>query len=284
MIHEARSPSEYFLKFLLSDPECDVLDIREMVEPLDIDSVSTAYLDDLRKELAPFPDPIKLEDPKHVLTKKWLRKHRIHDLWHETLAVKEAHAILQDRLLRSKIEPMLLADISPTTIIRRAQPITEIKLTVSGLRDYSFYFWNKGVMSSGQWSSYIIDRHEWYPLSLALSLDKTVVNDQLPHELGLVDAPQIDLTEAALHMAQIAYRKALELEHRPASAKAARTLKTYISVVSLADEMQQRSGKPLQEVIKTFQKFRMRVDTAKVVELDLLSAGNDSENTGGSDE
>lgn len=277
-----RSPSEYYIKFLLSTFLPDVESDRDYPKVMAkckssfIDPISHLYFDYLVEQMEDVPDDFQPLNLRHKKTVNWLRRHNIFGLWHPTREVKEAHFILSDLCLRDRLDPLLLSSASYKAIRDRIKPHTCIDITAGGLRAYAHYFYNRRVMPQDLWIQYIHLRRK--------------DQDQISHLLAPVDpSPEgenklfdfrrddrFNSAEAAEHIGRIAYKHAQQLEYEPARADVTSSLKNCIQTISAADELMRKSDVVLKEVLNQFNKFRMKVDEDTVIDIDSLTQGNHS--------
>jgi hypothetical protein len=262
---EYRSPSEYYIKFLLSTflPDIDKEeDYRKVVAKCSasfIDTISERYFDYLVDGMDDCPDDFQPYNLRHKKTVNWLRRHNIFGLWHPTKEVKEAHFILSDLCLRDRLEPLLLSNGSFAAIRERVKPQTCIDITVGGLKAFAHYFYNRRVMPIS---------HLLAPIDDAPDSNKTLFN------YGMEG--RFNSAEAAEHIGRIAYKHAQQLEFEPARADVTSSLKNCIQTITAADELMRKSDVVLKEVLNQFNKFRMKVDESTVVDVDSLTQGNHS--------
>lgn len=279
---EYRSPSEYYIKFLLStflpdiNPDTDYQKVVAKCRASFIDIISEQYFDFLVEGMDDCPEDFQPYNLRHKTTVNWLRRHNIFGLWHPTKEVKEAHFILSDLCLRDRLEPLLLSNGSFKAIRERVRPQTCIDITVGGLKAFAHYFYNRRVMPQDMWIQYIHMRNK--------------DQDQISHLLAPIDeAPdgnetlfnygmegRFNSAEAAEHIGRIAYKHAQQLEFEPARADVTSSLKNCIQTITAADELMRKSDVVLKEVLNQFNKFRMKVDESTVVDVDSLTQGNHS--------
>lgn len=285
-----RSPSEYFVRFLLSsqpsleEGELDANEIMRTLEGLGLDGLSPSYVREVAKSMLPRPEPY-LPDNKHDRkTREYLREHKIYDMWNPNRGVREAQLILRDHFLREKLEPMLLSSVSHSVIARKLRKYTSIALTSEGVSTFGHYFWNRRMLTQPQWMSYLRDRTYVNTYIQALVTSPDLAVQHLPYVMGMSGPGQsFNSAEAAARMGQIAFKFALELEHRPATLDNTLALKSCMSVVEKADTIMRRSDVALRDVLRQFQKFRMKLDDVRVVDVKQLTDGNYSKSGEGTD-
>jgi hypothetical protein len=285
-----RSPSEFYIRFLISaqeETDADDLnanEIQQTLESLGLDGLSPSYIREVCKAMGHRPDPYLPDNPHDRSTREYLRQHKIFDMWHPTRAVREAQLILMDPFLREKLEPMLLSSISHSAVARKLRRYTSIALTSEGVTAYSHYFWNRKLLSQPQWMDYLqgMTYRNVYVQSLVTAPD--MAPRHLPYVMGISGPGQtFNSAEAASRIGQIAFKHALELEHRPATLDNTMALKNCMTTVEKADVIMRRSDVALRDVLRQFQKFRMKLDDAKIIDVKQLTDGNYSKSGEGTD-
>lgn len=258
-------------------------DILRHLESLQLDGLSHSYIRGLIESMKPFPDPF-FPDGSDLETRKYLRRFKIYDLWNPTQAVQEANHILADPYLREKLEPLLLSTLSHVVIARRLRKYTAIALTKDGVDAYSHFFWNRKLLTQGEWMRYLEGRPNRNVYSQSLTTSPDVATQHLPWVVGISGPAQsFNSAEAAARIGQIALKQALEIEHKPANFETTNALRNCMVTIEKADQVMRRSDVALRDVLKQFQKFRMKVDDAKVIDVQQLTAGNYSKSGEGTD-
>lgn len=285
-----RSPSEFYIRYLISaqesldEEEINTSEIMQALESLGLDGLSPSYIRELSKSMDPRPDPYFPASSSDSPSRKYLKEHKIYDMWHPNAGVREAQLMLSDYFLREKLEPMLLSSLSHSIIARKLRKYTSISLTADGVRAFGHYFWNRRLLTQSQWMEYLrgMSYRNVYVQSLVTSTD--VAPKHLPYVMGISGPGQaFNSAEAAARIGQIAFKQALELEHRPASLDNTMALKNCMTTIEKADGIMRRSDVALRDVLRQFQKFRMKLDDARVVDVRQLTSGNYSKSGEGTD-
>lgn len=285
-----RSPSEFYIRYLISAQESAAEDdlnaneIMQALESLGLDGLSPSYVREVAKTMDPRPDPYVPDNPADRASREYLKLHKIFDMWHPNRGVREARLILSDTFLREKLEPLLLSSMPHPSIARKLRKYTSISLTAEGVTAFSHYFWNRRLLTQPQWMDYLqgMTFRNVYVQSLVTSHD--MVPRHLPYVMGIQGpGASFNSAEAAARMGQIAFKYALELEHRPATLDNTMALKNCMSTVEKADTIMRKSDVALRDVLRQFQKFRMKLDEAKIIDVHQLTDGNYSKSGEGTD-
>jgi len=290
MYEQLRSPSEYFIRFLISTEEVAHLsedaaeEIKKKVERAGLDGMYEQYILDLSEDMEPRPDPYIPQDAYDVGTKEYLKAHRIYDMWHPTKGVRESRLIVMDFFLREKLDPLLLSTMKHSAIARKLRKFTSIALTSEGVAAYAHYFWNRKLMRQSQWMQYLQGSNYTNPHIQSMITAPDVSVKHLPYVIGLTGpGHEFNSAEAASRIGQIAYKHALEIEHKPASLDNTMALKNCMITVEKVDTILRRSDVALKDVLKQFHKFKMKLDDSGVASVAQLTEGNYSKSGEGTD-
>jgi|GEM_PF-5171196 len=285
-----RSPSEFYIRFLISRidyEDHDELNANEILQTLDsvgLDGLSPSYIREVGRTMLPRPSGYTPQDPHHRPSREYLKQNKIYDMWHPNRGTREAQLILMDFFLREKLEPLLLSNLSHPSIARKLRKYTSIALTSQGVLAYGHFFWNRKLLTQPQWLEFLRSRTYTNPHVQSLVTTPDVAPRHLPWVIGISGPDDsFNTAEAASRIGKIAFKHALELEHRPATLDNTMALKNCMSTIEKADVIMRRSDVALKDVLRQFQKFRMKLDPAKVIDAKQLTGGNFSKSGEGTD-
>jgi hypothetical protein len=285
-----RSPNEYFIKYLISQNKHETNTILRILEDFNLDGLTSGYVRDLTDQMGEFPDPYKPNVKSHKMSQGFLRKHKVRDLWFPSPHVQEAYAILSNAQLRSDIEQLLLSPLRIEDIVRRAGKAREISLSVEGVEAFGHYFWNKSLLSMDEWVDYLENRHNAPPGTVhssvtALQASPDMAELLVPWVVGLEGVPK-DLNTGVVHrrIRDSVFLKFLEVERQPASLAHSKMLKNYMDVIRAAEAEMRQSDVALKDVLKEFEKFRMRKEVDEVPSIEEVAGPNFSHSGEGDEE
>jgi hypothetical protein len=281
-----RSPCEFYIKFLISrEAAFDEQRIMDQLDQLGLDGLNLGYIRHVHDEMEPRPDPFRPDDPLDLDTRRWLKAHKIFDMWAQTPSAREAVAILRDSYLQEKLRPLLLSTMHPAVVAKKLRKYTTIILTRDGVTAYRHYFWNRGLLTSGQWLEYFDGHAGSNVLVQGLLTPSDLAPKHLPWVVGISAPPaNFNMVEAAARIGQIAVKHALELENQRCTVDTSMALKNCITTLEKANNILRQSDVALQDVLRQFQQFRMKMDHAKVIDIKQLTPqGNFSKSGEGTD-
>lgn len=276
-----RSPSEHFIKFLISQGKHDTNMILRILEDYGLDGISSMYVDGLRAKL----DPVPAVDLKDQGFKKWLRKHGIKDLWFPNDTVQEAYTILSEPNLRATVQPLLLSPLRLEDVTKRINKRFEINLSPEGIQAFGHYFWNKKLLSQEEWIDFLDGRTSSYESITVLRASPDVATAVVPWVTGVGGIPQdLNTGVVARRVRDVAFLKVLEIERQPATLAHSKMMKNYHDVIRGMEAEMRQSDVALKDVLKAFEKFRLRKDTGAVPSIEEVAGPNFSKSGEGTDE
>ena len=285
----SRSPAEYFIRFLLSQQDQEPETIIHILEDHSLYPVNIRYIERLRDSMMPFPEPwvptpnLGTEE-EHVATREYLRKHGIHDLWYPNAAAQEAYQILGNPGLREKTEQLLLSPLRVEEVVRRLNDYHKVKLTVEGLEAFGHYFWNRKLLSMGDWVRFMDDKPSAYSRIVTIKSSPDIADMVVPWVAGMSGPPSsINTGAVARRMRDVAFLKVLEIEREPASLDHANMMSKYMSVIKAAEDEMRQSDVALREVLNAFEKFRMKKDNSQIPAIEDVAGVNYSRSGSGTD-
>lgn len=279
-----RSPSEFFIKFLLSQREHEPGQVLRILEDFELEGLTVGYIKKVQLKMAPFPDPW---DPaaKEGPTRDYLRKQGIHDLWFPHPHVQEAYKILSSPHLRADVQQLLLSPLRVEEAVKRLNKHHDIKLTIEGVEAFGHYFWNKSLLSMSEWMEFLEDRPMASENITMLRVSPDVAQSLVPWIAGMAGPPAtLNTGTVARRLRDIAFLKVLEIERQPATLAHSKMMKNYSDVIRGMEAEMRQSEVALRDVLKAFEKFRLRKDDATVPAIEEVAGPNYShsgEGTGG---
>lgn len=278
----SRSPSEYFIKYLISQGKFDTNAILRMLEDYGMDGLSSQYIDKLATSMNPVPKPW---DPTTQKCKAYLRKQKISGLWYPDDHVKEAYEIIASPQLRADVEQLLLSPLKIDDVVSRLNKHHGISLSVEGIQAYGHYFWNKSLLPMYEWVEFLENRPDAFDRVTALKAAPDMAQKLVPWVAGMSGPPAgLNTGTVARRMRDIAFMKVLETERQPASLAHSKMMKNYMDVIRAAESEMRQSDVALKDVLQAFEKFRLRKDTTNVPAIEDVAGPNFSQSGEGTDE
>jgi hypothetical protein len=286
----SRSPAEYFIRFLFSRREHDVDTIEGVLDDHEIAYPTGRYLEKVQLSLEPYPEPFaavpkKKDKDAHLVTRQWMKRKGIHDLWYPTEPVQEAYRILGEPRVRALTEDLLLSPMRVEDATIQLNKYFKISLTPDGVATYGHYFWNKILLTDDEWMSLLDERK---PNGAAQSIVRAApdtANMIVPWVTGLSGPPpNITSGSVSRRIRDVAFMKLLEIERQPAGELHSRTMSQYMKVVCSAEAEMRQSDVALKDVLTAFEKFRLNKNTKPVPSIEEVAKLNYSQSGAGTGE
>lgn len=276
-----RHPAWFFILYLLvvlDDPSRDT--VNQNLTGYGLAKCSDTCYQAAVSAVGAFPEDFFLGSRSHRASAQYLRKLRIFSLVHPDEAQEEMQKkILVDHGLRSKIDTLLLGRVSSREMAyklkKSGEPISNL-----AVEEYRHYFWNTEIMSLEAWSSYFdadsagrtgkLDAAS--RLSSALVCGPTVAFQKVGFEQVLDRQKILDELQAEL------YSTFQEVRQLPLSDKKVEMLGNVSRALLRVDERQAASDTALQDVLRRFERFKVRGEGATPPSLfDLAPTGSVSD-------
>lgn len=204
-----------------------------------------------------------------------MKEHGILNLWFPTPAVKEAYTILANPNLRADIQQLLLSPMRVEEIVKRVAEHRGIRLTPDGIDSYGHYFWKRGLLSMHEWVSFLDGKPQAYESITAMRAPPDTANMLVPWVTGLGGVPtNVNTGMVARRVRDVAFMKTLEIERMPATVAHSKMLKNYMDVIKAAENEMRQSDVALNDVLKTFERFRLKKDDSKLPSIEQVAGPN----------
>lgn len=269
-----RSPSEYFVKFLISqgyEPNA----ILRMLEDYGLDGNSSSYIRRLEASMGDRPDPFEPTKLGDTPSRKWMREHGILNLWFPSEAVREAYTILSNAQLRSNVQQLLLSPLRVEEATKRLNEHHKVRLTVEGVEAFGHYFWKKSLLTMNEWIEYLDGRLDAYQSTTAMLASPDMAQALVPWTTGMGGPPTgLNTGTVSRRVRDVAFMKMLEIERMPATLAQSKMMKNYMDVIRAAESEMRQSDVALNDVLKTFEKFHMKKDDTVVPSIESVAGPN----------
>lgn len=170
-----KHPAEFFIKALiiqsrgpLSPNEITDAEILRNLDTHGFLAADLNYLGLLRSSIPTHPANFDPNDRLNRPSVKYLRDNGVYEFFHQSPEMEEARSILTNFRIRQVCEQILLAWCANKTIIQKVNRRYDSHLTEDGIKLFSHYFWNVGIMDLDSWGRYLYDRSAMYPDYIAL--------------------------------------------------------------------------------------------------------------------
>lgn len=266
-------PAHYWITFLLSRCEHSFEEIKAMCQMAQLGAVDNEYLTRIRQRLMEdMPVPFRGNSPGHRPSAVFIRRHRIYEAWTRPPEMKQAIELLGDSHRRALLETFMLSPLKPEQALARINQNGSNEITTDVYLLFQHYFWNTGLLSGEEWGEYIrrrrVAHQDW--LQLAVKAKGPSGVQLLLWKTGVGAVRHIDSGKMFTHLRNIAYYKALELEHEPAGPAHSTAFRNYVLSAKMAQEEATASATAMTDILDSFRAFRMSTQEHPVATVDAL--------------
>lgn len=271
-------PSKYWIKFLCSRGKHTHEMIEGMLEAIELGGADADYIKGVDDELE-LPDPFFPKELKHRSSQAFLRREGIYEAWHSTKAFDEAFDILSTMELRHMVETFALSPLRSDQAVKKIKQNLGTELSVRAYELYQHYFWNRSLLSGAAWGEFILQRDqahgEW--LQLAVHANDAQGAQMVMWKMGAAGRLHVESGRMFKDIRNIGYMCIKQLEHRYPNKEHAKALLDYTRVCDISQRQVDASESATEDIVKTFNSFRMKRKEADRTPIQQLTGGNFSE-------
>jgi hypothetical protein len=157
-----------------------------------------------------------------------------------------------------------------------------ISLTPEGVQAYGHYFWNKRLLPVHEWIEYLEQRPSAANSIAVLRVSPDMAQALVPWVMGMSGPPTtLNTGVVARRLRDIAFLKVLEIERQPATLAHSKMMKNYMDVIKDAEGEMRQSDVALKDVLRAFEKFRLRKDGGSIPSIEEVAGPNYSQSGAG---
>lgn len=154
-----RSPSEYFLKFLVTHPGCyNDAYVGDVARELGLDVLGDWYLLWLRQRCKP-PSPFYPENSEHGPSVKFKLREQIEFAFVPDEAMTRATRLVMQARPRETVETLMLSGAPHDAIVHTLQKRYQFRCDELTMRRYRHYFWNIELLGATEMRALLDMRH-----------------------------------------------------------------------------------------------------------------------------
>jgi hypothetical protein len=254
-------PAWYFIKWAIlssDDPAKSNVDATLKLyglAPCSVDCYQSAT-----EELGLPPEDFYYGSSTHRPTVRYLKDQRIYSMCvPDDVAVEMRDKVLADPTLRTKVDSLLLGRVSPKEISFRLKKHNHVSISAEALEEYCHYFWNVNRLSMTDWVDYFDSDYEGRTGSPAVqNLMKTSLLSGPAVALYRVGIPRAVNSQQVLEeLRDELYHTFLEVKQLPVSMQKVLMLKDLTGSLSRIDERMQAGDTALQDILRSFDLFKV---------------------------
>ena len=280
-------PGLYWAKFYLSRRSHSYEQITGLMTINELPGLGERELRAIESTME-FPLVFRPNVPYHKPSQKFLRKEGIWEAWQRNKPMEQALAILESKKLRQVVETFLLSPVKPELAVRKIVDEEGVQLSVKAYELFRHYFWNTNAMSGADWGAFIQYRRSSHEEWLQLAMDSRGASgvQMLLWKPGYSGLRQVEANRGFTDARDIAFMCLQQIAMQPPSKYHSEMLLNYLRAAKISQEGIDASSAAVQDVVESFNAFRMRNVETRAPSIKQLTKGNFSpaENVEGEEE
>jgi hypothetical protein len=271
-------PAHYFVKYLiLTLPDLSWEGVNGALVLHGMGEISKPDYAAACKEAVP-PEGFRPWDKSDRKSTRWLREQRVHSLFFPDAATKEMVDLVRYHpRLRAEVEQLILGNVPAREAAFRLKKAGKA-ISEGGYQEYQHYFWNTAHMGLEDWTAYFKSTKEErtgahldaYKAAMAVGPELALYRLGVPVE--------VDSQRMLQEVLQELYFTFLEIKSLPLSETKVMMLTRVAKGITQVDAQLQSKSAALSNVLKKFEKFKLRTEPAKIPSLfDLAPTGSVSQ-------
>ena len=250
-------PAKFYIIFLLCTLENpSIKELNSSLRRLGYVEIDADYLSEIKKSLPDTPKDFRPWDSKHRSSRKWLTDVGIYKMLHPDEYVNEMLDLIISRpRVRESVERLTLGSLDPSEISSKLST-QGYHLSDNSISNYIHYFWNTKEMSLSDWAMYLEEDARTSP-------EKGTYDGALKggpavalYRLGIES--EVDTRKVMQELQSELYHSFLEIKSLPMSIKKIEMLSAVTRSLTKVDERLQQSDSALTDVLKKFEKFKVK--------------------------
>ena len=266
-----KQPNEYWLKYMLMFSGLTLEQIAEMAIMYEMTPPDTTYLSALRdKLLETRPTPFRITSTE---ARAWVRRQRFMSLVKEDKYAVKARDLLGDTRVRPIVEALILSDMPHDEVSSYTKIITGAQVSKRTLEMFQHYFWNRDLLSTRQWYSYL----EGHPKNITLKACYALGPKFALWKSGY--RPELQQKEVIKGLFDESAMRFFETTAMPNGKDTAMTAKLWAENIFRATEELNRTGDAVQQVVDGLRDIAIKLGKRDISSIHELADPADEEDS-----
>jgi len=268
-------PATYWAKFYLSRRTHSPEQIQGLLQVNDLGGLSVEEIEAINDEMV-YPIPYRPHVPTHGASQRFLRKEGVYDAWRDGPDMRQAKQVLESNALRQAVETFILSPVKPEQAVRKIQQKLESYISVRAYDLYRHYFWNSDLLTGLEWGDFIQTRDAANRQLLQLAVDSRGANGAqlLLWKMGMGGLRQMEANRGFTDARNISFMMIQQIAMLEPSRHHSEMWLNYIRAAKMCQEAVDASGSAVQDVVESFNSFRLRHEESNTPSIKELTGGN----------
>ncbi len=245
------------------------------MEVNDLGGLTLEELESIRDEME-FPVPYRPHVPTHGTSQRFLRREGVYDAWRNGPDMKLAKRVLESNAIRQAVETFILSPVKPEQAVRKIQQKLDFYLTVRAYELYKHYFWNRDLLTGLEWGDFIQTRNAANRQLLQLANESRGATGAqlLLWKMGMGGLRQMEANRGFTNARNVSFMMLEQISMREPSKYHSEMWLNYLKAAKMAQEAVDASSSAVQDVVESFNAFRMRHEETNAPSIKELTGGN----------
>ena len=268
-------PATYWAKFYLSRRSHSFEQIAGLMQLNDLEGLTIEELGAIRDTMG-FPVPYRPQVKTHVPSQRFLRSEGVYDAWCNGPDMQMAKKVLESSALRQAVETFILSPVKPEQAIRKIHQKLGFNMTARAYELFKHYFWNRDLLTGMEWGDYIQSRQSANRKLLQLAVEARGANGAqlLMWKMGMGGLRQVEANRGFTDARNVSFMMLQQIAMMEPSKAHSDMWLNYIKAAKMCQEAVDASSSAVQDVVESFNAFRMRHEETKVPSVKELTGGN----------
>ena len=247
-------PCEYYLKHLLATQAPGP--VAEHIQRYGYPQPEEAYLAKLRAEVyktRPVP-----YIPKSRKVRSWRRRLKISSAHVKSPQMVKAERWTRSTIIRTALEMLLIAGLPAPQVAENMTLLSGTTFEIETVQLYTHYFWNRDVMTYGEWQTFL----EHYPNGRELRYLYTVDPAVALWKTGVL--PDLDDSAALDRLQGDSYMRMQELNAHPNTLKTAMTASYWSGIYYKTKEEKRQGAHALTKILHHMHEMSLLLRKGKI--------------------
>lgn len=273
--------AEYFIRYLLASEGTgrDLAWFNSGLGRLGLPPLEEDTFDEIRGAFVP-PRFFNPRDPLHRMSMNFLREQRIYSMFFPGRDLLAAQDLLHDRLIRDKLETVLLGRHNPATAARLVNKAVGTRLRTKVVSLFQHYFFQVGLFTNEELALVLYDPRADWKISRWAQKKAALWGGPEVAAMRAGVSQRLDSRTIMTKAQHILYCSLLETDEMPNSPQKVSMLRDLVKGLALVDERLASGDTAIQEILEHFRRFRLSHQGGAVLSVETLGgrhSGSDKE-------
>lgn len=268
-------PATYWVKFYLSRRTHSPEQIQGLLQINDLGGLSVEEIETIGDRME-YPIPYRPHVKTHGVSQRFLRKEGLFDAWGNNYDMRQAKKVLESNALRQTVETFILSPVKAEQAVRKMQQKLNFYLTVRAYNLYRHYFWNRDLLTGLEWGDFIQTREAANRQLLQLAVEARGASGAqlLLWKMGMGGLRQVEANRGFTDARNVSFMMLQQAAMREPSKYHSEMWLNYIKAAKMCQDAVDASGSAVQDVVESFNAFRMRHEETQAPSIKELTGGN----------